>query len=96
MSYPVQRLRRLRLRPELRTLIREHHLSPSDVIYPLFVSSGRGEKMPIASMPGIYQISVDLLGQEVREVFSLGIPGVILFGIPERKDSKASAAYAHD
>ena len=47
-------------------------------------------------MPGIYQFSVDLLGQEVREVFSLGIPGVILFGIPERKDSKASAAYAHD
>jgi len=80
----------------LRDLVRETHLTPHDFILPLFVRFGEGVKQPISSMPGQFQLSVDQLADEVREIESLGIPGVILFGIPEHKDSDASDACSDD
>ncbi len=77
-------------------MIRETHLSPDDLVLPLFVRSGKGVKQPISSMPGHFQLSTDLLTQEVKEAKSLGILGVILFGIPEKKDEMGSEAYAED
>jgi len=71
-------------------------LSPSDFIYPLFVTEGRGVRRPVSSMPGIYNLSVDNAVEEARQAHSLGIPAVILFGIPDRKDAKGSSAYASD
>lgn len=77
-------------------MIRETHLRPDDFILPLFVRPGKGVKQPISSMPGHAQFSIDLLIKEVEEAKSLGIPGVILFGIPEKKDEMGSEAYAED
>ncbi|MBI4505319.1 MAG: porphobilinogen synthase [Chloroflexi bacterium] len=90
------RLRRLRRSEALRTLVRETELSPRDFIYPLFVVHGRGVHEEIASMPGCYHMSCDVLAAEVREVAALGIPGVILFGLPAHKDEVGSEAYARD
>jgi porphobilinogen synthase len=92
--FPQVRMRRLRSRPQLRQLVRETELTPGDFILPLFVRHGRGQRIPIASMPGHAQLSVDLLADEVREIASLGIPAVILFGIPEHKDALGSDAYS--
>jgi len=75
-------------------MIRETHLIPDDLILPLFVRPGKGVRQPISSMPGHFQLSIDLLVKEVKEAKSLGIPGVILFGIPEKKDEMGSEAYA--
>jgi porphobilinogen synthase len=77
-------------------MIRETHLNPDDLILPLFVRPGKGVRQPISSMPGHFQLSIDLLVKEVKEAKSLGIPGVILFGIPEKKDEMGSEAYAGD
>jgi porphobilinogen synthase len=77
-------------------MIRETHLIPDDLILPLFVRPGKGVRQPISSMPGHFQLSIDLLIKEVKEAKSLGIPGVILFGIPEKKDEMGSEAYAED
>jgi len=77
-------------------MIRETHLRPDDLILPLFVRPGKKIKQPISSMPGHFQFSIDLLVKEVEEAKSLGIPGVILFGIPEKKDEMGSEAYAED
>jgi porphobilinogen synthase len=77
-------------------MIRETHLRPDDLVLPLFVRPGKGMKQPISSMPGHSQLSVDLLIKEVEEAHSLGILGVILFGIPEKKDEMGSEAYAED
>jgi porphobilinogen synthase len=77
-------------------MTRETHLRPEDFILPLFVRPGKGVKQPIPSMPGHSQFSIDLLLKEVEEAKSLGIPGVILFGIPEKKDERGSEAYAED
>ena len=77
-------------------MTRETHLRPEDFILPLFVRPGKGVKQPISSMPGHSQFSIDLLLKEVEEAKSLGIPGVILFGIPEKKDERGSEAYAED
>ncbi len=96
MPFPVQRLRRLRASESLRRLVRETHLEPSQLIYPLFVCPGEGIRREIASMPGNYQLSVDEVVKECAEVRSLGLGGVILFGIPESKDEAASGAYAED
>lgn len=90
--FPQTRLRRLRQHPRLRDLVRETELSPADFILPLFVRYGRDQRIPISSMPGHCQLSVDQLSDEVREAESLGIPAVILFGIPEHKDAVASDA----
>lgn len=92
MSFPAQRLRRLRSNPVLRRIVRETNLSVDDFIYPLFVIYGRDKKLPIDSMPGAFQFSVDRLREEVLELSSLGIPGVLLFGVPEHKDSTGSGA----
>ncbi|WP_437227690.1 porphobilinogen synthase [Planctomicrobium sp. SH661] len=90
--FPSTRLRRLRRHPQLRELIRETTLSPRDLILPLFVRHGRNQNIPITSMPGHSQLSIDLLAKEIKEIDQLGIPGVILFGIPESKDPEGSDA----
>jgi len=77
-------------------MVRETELSPSDFIYPLFVTEGRGVRRPVTSMPGIYNLSIENAVEEARQAHSLGVPSVILFGIPDRKDAKGSGAYASD
>jgi porphobilinogen synthase len=89
-------MRRLRQHPALRELVRETELTVRDLILPLFVRTGTNIRQPIASMPGHSQLSIDLVADEVREVASLGIPGVILFGIPQHKDSSGSVALRDD
>jgi porphobilinogen synthase len=96
MKFPKYRLRRLRKDSILRELVRETHLRPDDFILPLFVRPGQGVKQAISSMPGHFQLSIDLVIREVEEAKSLGIPGVILFGIPEKKDEMGSEGYADD
>jgi len=92
----VVRPRRLRSSQAMRDLVCETRLSVKELIYPLFVTEGRGIKNEVASMPGVFQWSCDLLAGEVREVASLGIPAVLLFGLPESKDDMATEAYARD
>ncbi len=96
MPFPVQRLRRLRGSESIRNLVRETRLEPSQFILPLFVCPGEGVRREIGSMPGNYQLSIDELVKECAEAQSLGIGGVILFGLPETKDEMASGAYAED
>jgi len=93
MAFPVQRLRRLRSSEALRRLVRETQLAPSQFILPLFVVPGEGIRKEIGPMPGNAQLSIDNLLLECRECESLGLGGVILFGIPEQKDEFASGAY---
>lgn len=93
MAFPVQRMRRLRSNDTIRRMVRETRLTVDDLIYPLFIVFGQNKKIPVGSMPGVYQFSCDLLSDEVREIEELGIPGVLLFGIPENKDSLATASY---
>lgn len=93
MAFPEYRPRRLRKNENFRRMIRETSLSVDDLIYPIFVTFGSGKKSEIRSMPGNYQFSVDKLRKEAREVYELGIPAVILFGIPEKKDELASGAF---
>ena len=92
-GFPQLRLRRLRRTEPLRALVRETSVEVGNLVYPLFVVEGNNLKQEIASMPGIFRHSVDLLPQEVEEVAKLGIPAVLLFGIPEHKDEVGSAAY---
>lgn len=96
MKFPRYRPRRLRKDDLFRRMIRETHLRPEDFILPLFVRPGKGIREPIASMPGHAQLSIDRLIKEVQEAKSLGISGVILFGIPEKKDEMGSEAYAEN
>lgn len=96
MAYPTHRHRRLRYNPLVREIVRENELSVKDFIYPLFVVPGEGIKNPVKSMPGVFQFSIDLLLEECKEIVSLGIPAVILFGIPEHKDEQGSEAYDSD
>jgi porphobilinogen synthase len=96
MKFPQYRLRRLRKDEIFREMVRETHLRPDDFILPLFVRPGKGVKQAISSMPGHAQLSIDLLIKEVEDAKSLGILGVILFGIPERKDEMGTEAYAED
>jgi len=93
-SFPELRLRRLRRTEALRALVRESHVEVGDLVYPLFVVEGNQVKEEITSMPGIFHYSVDLLPKEVEEIAKLGLPAVLLFGIPEDKDEVGSAAYA--
>jgi len=94
MNFPIYRPRRLRRNEKLRNLIRETSLEPRSFIYPLFIGPGRDKALPVASMPGVYQLSVDRAVGECSEVRALGIPAVILFGLPEHKDALGSEAYA--
>ena len=94
MNYPKYRPRRLRRNERIRELIRETTISPKNLIYPLFVGPGKDRVQPVSSMPGVAQLSVDRAVIECQEVRALGIPAVILFGIPEHKDSLGSEAYA--
>ena len=93
MAFPTHRLRRLRANELVRGMVRETRLEVRKLIYPLFVCPGKGVKEEIASMPGNYRWSVDRLVEECREVRDLGVPAVILFGIPESKDEAGSGAY---
>lgn len=96
MGFPRQRLRRLRQHESLRRMVQETSLTSAGLVYPLFVTWGKGRQDPIASMPGHFRWSVDLLVKEAAEVSSAGVPSVILFGIPEQKDERGSAAYDKD
>jgi porphobilinogen synthase len=96
MNFPVTRPRRLRRNEAIRSLARETRLSTHGFIYPMFVCPGKNVRNPISSMPGVAQQSVDMLVEECREVEQLGIPGIILFGIPDKKDALGTGAYAAD
>jgi len=94
--FPVARPRRLRLNPGLRALVRETRLTPADFIYPLFVAHGRGLQHEISAMPGVFQWSPDRLADEARTIAALGIPAVLLFGLPESKDPIGLENFAPD
>jgi porphobilinogen synthase len=96
MSFPITRLRRLRQNESMRSLVRETRLEPPNFIYPLFVCPGEGVRKEISSMPGVFNLSVDEAVEEAREAKSLGLGGIILFGLPEKKDEVASGAWAED
>lgn len=96
MTYPEHRPRRLRRNEGIRRMVRETILSVDDLIYPLFVAAGRKSRKEISSMPGVFQLSVENLVKEVREVRNLGIPAILLFGIPAKKDPVGSDACSDD
>jgi len=96
MSFPIDRPRRLRRTEALRGLVRETRLSAAGFIYPMFVCPGNKVRKEVSSMPGIYQQSADQIVEECREVEALGIPGVILFGLPEKKDARGASSLAAD
>jgi porphobilinogen synthase len=96
MSFPSHRPRRLRRTEKLRALVREKQLTAAGIIYPVFVCPGSKVRREVSSMPGIFQQSVDQIVEECREVESLGLPGVILFGLPETKDSQGRSSLASD
>src|SRR5882724_5388155 len=96
MSFPVTRLRRMRQTESLRLLVRETRLTPTGFIYPLFVCPGEGVRKEISSMPGVFNISVDEAVKQAREAKALGLGGIILFGLPEKKDEVATGAWAED
>jgi porphobilinogen synthase len=96
MSFPTHRPRRLRGTEALRNMVRETRLSTAGFIYPMFVCPGSGVRNEISSMPGIHQQSVDKIVEECREVESLGIPGIILFGLPETKDARGTSSLHSD
>ena len=93
-GFPASRPRRLRQSPALRRLVAETHLNVSQLVLPLFARSGKRIRRPIQAMPGVFQLSADELLREAIRAHTLGVPAVLLFGIPEKKDAKASGAYA--
>src|SRR4051794_5656397 len=93
MSFPETRMRRLRRTDSLRALVRETSLEPGDLIYPLFLCPGEGVRKPVSSMPGVFNLSVDEAVKEAQEAASLGIAGLLLFGLPEAKDDQGTGAY---
>jgi porphobilinogen synthase len=96
MSFPTHRGRRLRRNEALRGLVRETRLSTAGLIYPMFVCPGQKVRLEVSSMPGVFQQSADEIVEECREVESLGIPGIILFGLPEKKDARGMSSIAAD
>ena len=92
MSFPTHRPRRLRRSEALRGLVRETRLTTTGLIYPMFVCPGTKVRQEVSSMPGVHQQSVDQIVEECREVESLGIPGIILFGLPETKDARGASS----
>src|ERR1051326_4542573 len=95
-QFPAYRPRRLRQSPVLRQLVRETQLNVSQLVLPLFVRSGRKLRRPISAMPGVFQLSTDELVREAGKAHEKGVPGILLFGIPDKKDAKASGAYAQN
>ena len=96
MTFPTTRLRRLRGTNTLRRMIQETRVSTSDLVFPIFVTHGQNIRTEVPSMPGIYQISLDHLSKEIREIALLGIEAVLLFGIPKTKDSVGTESYKDD
>ena len=96
MSFPITRLRRLRATPTLRDMVRETQLNAQDFIYPMFAVHGEAVRRPVSSMPGVYQLSVDQLVREAQECYTLGIPALILFGVPAHKDAEGSENFSDD
>ncbi len=96
MQFPEYRGRRLRKNDTFRRLVRETRLSVDELVYPLFAVTGRDVKKPIASMPGQFQMSVDHIAKEAREAYAMGIPALLLFGIPAKKDEQGTGAFAKD
>jgi len=96
MAFPIHRPRRLRRSEALRRMVRETSLAPSDFIYPLFVVEGRDVRRPITSMPGVFNLSLEHAVTEAKQAHALGVPSVILFGIPSQKDARGSGGYASD
>jgi porphobilinogen synthase len=94
--FPERRLRRLRRTPTIRRMVAETHLSVNDLVAPLFVREGISEPQPIGSLPGVYQHTLDSLVKDVRELVERGVPGVVLFGLPEHKDAEGSQGWAKD
>jgi porphobilinogen synthase len=93
MSFPDTRMRRLRRTESLRSLVRETALEPGDLIHPLFLCPGEGVRRPVGSMPGVFNVSVDEAVREAEQAASLGLGGLLLFGLPETKDEQASGAW---
>src|SRR6202166_1053676 len=96
MAFPANRMRRLRRTETLRNLVRETRLTPESLVYPLFVCPGTSIRREISSMPGVFNLSVDEAVKEARATRALGVPAVILFGLPEKKDEVATGAWAED
>src|SRR5437764_10446948 len=96
MAFPTHRMRRLRASAGLRNLVRETRLTPANLVYPLFVCSGKGVRKEIGSMPGVFNLSVDQAVKEAEAARSLGIQAIILFGLPESTDEQASGARRND
>lgn len=96
MVFPEYRPRRMRQNETMRSMIRETHLTPDQLVYPLFVLPGKGKRDEVSSMPGVFRLSIDQLQQEAKECIELGIRSVILFGLPEKKDAVGSGAYARN
>ena len=92
MNFPATRLRRLRRTEALRSMVRETHLEPSALIQPLFLCPGEGVRKPIGSMPGVFNLSIDEAVKEAEVCASLGLGGLLLFGLPDTKDEQASGA----
>jgi porphobilinogen synthase len=96
MTFPVTRLRRLRQSDQLRSLVRETRLTPEAFVYPLFVCPGEGVRKEVRSMPGVFNVSVDEAVKDAHQAHSLGVPAIILFGLPETKDEVATGAWAEN
>jgi len=96
MAFPATRLRRLRRTASLRDMVRETRLTPESLVYPLFVCPGEGVRKEVSSMPGVFNLSVDEAVREAKDAHALGVPAVILFGLPEKKDDVATGAWADD
>ena len=94
MAFPVTRLRRLRRTAELRNMVAETRLTPDAFVYPMFVCPGEGVRKEVRSMPGVFNLSVDEAVKEARQVYGLGVPSIILFGLPDKKDEVATGAWA--
>ena len=93
MSFPHTRMRRLRRSEPMRALVRETTLEPGDLIHPIFICPGEGVRKPIGSMPGVFNLSVDEAVRDAEEAASLGIGGLLLFGLPESKDEEGTGAW---
>jgi porphobilinogen synthase len=96
MAFPATRMRRLRSTEALRSLVRETRLTPESLVYPMFVCAGSGVRKEVRSMPGVCNLSVDEAVKEARQTHALGVPAIILFGLPEKKDEAATGAWADD